>query len=139
MDIQEIVEEHLEEIEADDLVVIEGGGNGLVEIGTKHSLEKLKKVVGMVKRKTKQNPIVVCIPMRRGEEASSFGRTRCSVNLVCIKSLEDWRCDGLQLWEKCSWGEVWARDGVHLTILGKRWMARCLVEWAQHREGDQQA
>ncbi|MPC42397.1 hypothetical protein E2C01_036018 [Portunus trituberculatus] len=80
MDIQETLEAHLMEIQytlthlricgrggnekrAEDLVVIEGGENGLVEIGAKHSLVELEKVMGMVRRKIKQNPMVVCISM----------------------------------------------------------------------------
>lgn len=56
-----------------------------------------------------------------------------------MESLEDWECDGLQLWEKMDWRQVWAGDGVHMSGAGKIWLAWNVVEWAQHSGDNRKA
>lgn len=136
-EVKKIVEEHLAEIGQEDLVVLEGGGNGLIRIGNQETLEAYEEMAKMVSGKVKRKPLIVGIPMRRGREASMFGEKRRGVNRRMMEKLEEWSCDGLQLWERMSWREVWGRDGIHMSKLGKAWMAWNVVEWAQHREGDQ--
>ena len=129
--IRRIVKEHLREIEAGDLVVVEGGGNRLVEAGEHRTLAVLREVVTLVRDRTGTNPLVMGISMRWGLEATVYGRKRRWVNRQCIRKLEEWRCDGLQLWEHMRWDEVWARDGVHFSSIGKVWIAWNITEWAQ--------
>ena len=133
-DIKKIVEEHLADIGQDDLVVLEGGGNGLLSTGGQETVDAYEEMVRMVKEKVKQKPLIVCIPRRRGREASMFGEKRRWVNKTMMEKLEEWSCDGLQLWERMSWREVWGHDGVHMSKLGIVWMAWNMVEWGQHRE-----
>ena len=136
-DIQKILEEHVGDIGQDDLVVLEGGGNGLLSTGSQETVDAYKEMVRLVRGKVKQQPLIVCIPKRRGRETSVFGEKRRWVNTTMIEKLEEWSCDGLQLWERMSWSKVWARDGVHMSKLGIVWMAWNVVEWAQHREKEQ--
>ena len=56
------------------------------------------------------------------------------MNSRCVRKLEDWKCDGLRLWEWLDWRQVWAWDGVHVSNVGKEWTAWNVVEWAQHWE-----
>lgn len=55
------------------------------------------------------------------------------MNRRCIGKLEEWECDGLQLWEKMNW--VWSPDSVHMSNIGKVWVAWNVIEWALHLEG----
>ena len=133
-DIKKIVEEHLADIGQNDLVVLEGGGNGLLSTGGQETVDAYEEMVRMIKEKVKQKPLIVCIPRRRGREASMFGEKRRWVNKTMMEKLEEWSCDGLQLWERMSWREVWSHDGVHMSHLGIVWMAWNVVEWGQCRE-----
>ena len=76
----------------------------------------------LVKVKVKQNPLVMCIPVRRREEGSRYGAVRRTVNRKCLEKLEKWLCERLQLHERMNWRRVWARDGVHMSGIGKAWM-----------------
>ena len=129
--IRETVEKYLREFEPE---VIEGGGNRLEEIGGFETAKVMEKIVKKVEEKINHRPLLLCIPMRRDKEGRRFGRERRWVNRRCVEKLEEWGCDGLQLWEKMDWGQVWTRDGVHMSNIGKVWMAWNVVEWAQRRE-----
>lgn len=137
--IHQTVQAHLSELQPEDLVVVEGGGNGLEEIGAEETLRVMKDTVAMIRGKIMRNPLVMCVPMRRGLESGRFGQMRRWVNGRCVERLEDWRCDGLQLWERLNWRQVWAQDGIHLSNVGKVWTAWNVVEWAQHREDGRRA
>ena len=132
--IRRIVRDHLEELMPGDLVMIEGGGNGLERVGGRETVNVMHQIVKLVREKVDRRPLVMGIPMRRGEEGASFGRERRWVNRKCVERLEDWQCDGLHLWERMDWRQVWARDGIHLSNVGKVWLAWNVVEWAQHWE-----
>lgn len=67
-------------------------------------------------------------------ETTLYGAKRRWVNRRCLEQMEEWECDGLQLWERMRWDQVWARDGVHMATMGKAWMAWNIAEWAQHWE-----
>ena len=123
----------LSELEPDDLVVLEGGGNSLEEIGEQKTVQLMESMVKLVKVKVKQCPIVMCIPMRRRKESSLYGNLRRKVNRKCVEKLGEWSCDGLQLWERMDWRRVWGYDGIHFASAGKVWVAWNIVEWAQHR------
>ena len=133
-DIRKTVEDNLSQLMPEDLVLVEGGGNGLERIGGTETTRVMEEIVSMVKGKISRRPLVMCIPMRRGKERGSFGQERKRVNRVCVAKLEDWGCDGLKLWERMDWRKVWAQDGVHLSNIGKVWTAWNVVEWAQHWE-----
>ena len=137
--IHRTVQEHLGELQPEDLVVVEGGGNGLEEIGGEETLRLMEEIVTMVRGRVRRSPLVMCIPMRRGMEGRRFGRERRWVNGRYVQKLEDWKCDGLRLWERVDWRQVWARDGVHLSNVGKVWTAWNVVEWVQHWEEVRQA
>ena len=122
--------EKLAEFEQDDLVVIEGGGNDLLETGEQKTTQLLESMVKLVKVKVKQSPLVICIPIRRNGEGSRYGEVWRAVNKTCLENLEKWACDGLQLHEYMNWRRVWAWDGIHMSSIGKAWMARNVVEWA---------
>ncbi|MPC56534.1 hypothetical protein E2C01_050496 [Portunus trituberculatus] len=127
--------EKLHEFEPDDLVVIEGRGNDLLEIGEQKTLQLvLESKVKLVKVKVRECSIVMCIPIRRIKEESSYKVVRREVNRSCLEKLEKWACDRLQLHEYIDWRHVWARDGVHLLGIGQVWMAWNVMEWAQHKE-----
>ena len=135
-DIRNKIVESLSEFEPDDLVIIEGGGNDLLDIGEQKILQLLllESIVKVVNVKVKQNPLAMCIPVRRKEEGSRYGAVRRAVNRKCLEKLEKWSCDGLQLHERMDWRRVWAFDGVHMSDIGKVWTAWNVVEWAQHKE-----
>ena len=132
--IRDTVKNHLYQMAAEDLVVIEGGGNGLEDVGGRETVKILEEIVRLVKGKVDRRPLVMCIPMRRDKEGKVFGRERRWVNGRLVRGLEEWECDGLQLWERMDWRQVWARDGVHMSRVGKVWLAWNVVEWAQHWE-----
>ena len=92
----------------------------------------------MVRGKVARRPLIMGIPMRRDKEGRRFGRERRWVNRRLVERLEEWGCDGLQLWERMDWRQVWTQDGVHLSNIGKVWLAWNVVEWAQHWEGARQ-
>ena len=121
-------------MEPEDLVVIEGGGNGLEEVGGRETVRVMEDIVKMIKSRISRRPLVMCIPMRRGKEGKVFGRERRWVNRRLVAELEKWECDGLQLWERMDWRQVWTQDGVHMSNVGKVWVAWNVVEWAQHWE-----
>ncbi|KAG0716914.1 hypothetical protein GWK47_008527 [Chionoecetes opilio] len=105
--------------------------------GGEKTVKAFEEMVEMVKRKVRQSPLVLSIPMRQGKEASLYGAKRRWVNTKCVEQLENWACDGLQLWERMSWNQVWSRDGIHMSNVGKVWMAWNVAEWAQQKESDQ--
>ena len=111
-----------------DLVVIEGGGNGLLDMGGEATAKVFEDMVKMVKSKVEHSPLVICISMRQGKETSLYRAKRRWVNRRCLEQLEEWVCDGLQLWERMRW----RRDGIHMSNMGKTWMAWNVAEWAQH-------
>ena len=127
-DIRRNVIKNFSELESDDLVVIGGGGNRLEEIGEQKTVHLLENMVTILKGKVKQSPLIMCIPMRRRNETRRFGTLQRKVNREYVKKLEEWACDGLQLWEGLDWNEVWGRDGIHLSNVGKVWLAWNLVE-----------
>ena len=133
-DIRNTVVECFNDLQPEDLVVIEGGGNGLEKIGEQKTIQMIGSIVKIVKNKVKESPLVMCIPMRRREEPRMYGAIRRQVNRQCLEMLEEWSCDGLRLNERMNWGRVWQRDGVHLSNAGKAWVARNMVEWAQCKE-----
>jgi len=121
--IHKTVEDHLSEFGPEDLVLIEGGGNGLEEIGGQETTRLMEEIVRMVKEKVNRRPLIMSIPMRRDKEGRRFGRERRWVNMRFVEKLEEWGCDGLQLWERMDWRQVWTRDGVHMSNIGSVWMA----------------
>ena len=133
-EIRDIVKCHLHEMEPEDLVVIEGGGNNIERIGGSETADVMEEIVTMVEKKIERRPLVMCIPMRRDKERGAFGRERRWVNRKLVESLEDWGCDGLRLWERMDWTQVWSQDGVHMSNVGKVWVAWNVVEWAQRWE-----
>ena len=114
--------------------MMEGGENGLERISGTETTTMMEEMVIMVKERISRRPLVMYIPMRQGKERGSFGQERKRVNRWCVAKLEDWGCDGLKLWERMNWRKVWAQDGVHMSNIGKVWMAWNVVEWAQHWE-----
>lgn len=132
--IREIIEEHLAQINPEDLVVIEGGGNGLMNVGEQKTITVISEMMKKLKEKVKTNPLIMCIPMRHRVERTVYEEKRRKLNRKCIENLESWGCDGLHLWENMKWEEVWARDGIHMSNLGKVWVAWNLAEWAQSHE-----
>ena len=116
------VKDNLREMEPGDLAVVEGGGNALLEVGERRTLSAMEDIVKIVKERVGTNPLVMCIPKRHGWEGSRYEGKRRWVNDQCIGKLEEWGCDGLQLWENMRWEKVWARDGVHLSNLSKVWV-----------------
>lgn len=132
--IREAVMSSLHQMEPEDLVVVEGGGNGLEDIGGRETVRVMEEIVRVVERKTHRRPLVMCIPKRRDKEGQVFGRERRWVNGKVVERLEDWKCDGMQLWERMDWRQVWTQDGVHMSTIGKVWVAWNLVEWAQRWE-----
>ena len=133
-DIRNTVLECFNDLQPEDLVVIEGGGNGLEKIGEQKTIQMMESIVKIVKNKVKEIPLVMHIPMRRREEPRTFGVIRRRVNRQCLKILGDWSCDGLQLCEKMNWGRVWHQDGIHLSSAGKAWIVPNMVEWTQYKE-----
>lgn len=133
-EVRDTVLDHFEELQSSDLVIIEGGGNDLENTGEEKTLRIMNSIVKIIKNKVKENPMIMCIPMRRREEAHYYGKIRRQVNRKCLEKLQEWSCDGLWLHEKMNWSRIWSRDGVHLSETGKIWVARNIVEWAQHKE-----
>lgn len=129
--IKETVHNHLKEMETEDLVVIEGGGNGLEYKEEQKTISAIDNIVEQIKSRISTKPQVMCIPKRREKERERFGIKRKVVNQMIIENLEGWGCDGLHLWEAMDWNEVWTRDGVHLENIGQVWVAWNMVEWAQ--------
>ena len=130
--IRDVVEEHLREMQPEDLVVVQGGGNGLLEVGENRTLAILKDIVRLVRKKVGNRVLVMCVPPRR-REGEEYDRKRVKLNKECVINLEKWRCDGLQLYEGANWKAAGARDGVHLSEVGKVWTGWNVVEWAQHK------
>lgn len=95
--IREIIEEHLAQINPEDLVVI-GGGNGLMNVGEQETITVISEMMKL-KEKVQTNPLIMCIPMRRRVERTVYGEKRRKLNRKCIENLESWGCDGLHLWE----------------------------------------
>ena len=136
-DIRNTVVECFNDVQPEDLVVIEGGGNRLEKIGEQKTIQMMESIVKIIKNKVKESPLVMCIPIRRREEPGLYGTVRRRVNMKCLEMLDDWSCDGLRLNERMNWGRVWQRDGVHLSSAGKVWVARNMVEWPQYKETTQ--
>lgn len=132
--IERTVNEHISEMKPEDLAIIEGGGNGIEYKEEQETISAIHRIVEQVKSKISTNPLVMCIPKRRGKENSRFGIKRRHVNKMITENLEKWGCDGLHLWESTNWNEIWARDGVHLENIGQVWAAWNMVEWAQLQE-----
>ncbi|KAG0711915.1 hypothetical protein GWK47_019535 [Chionoecetes opilio] len=139
--IREKVRQHLSEMESEDLVVIEGGGNGLLDIVRRKNSEGFRGDGGDGEEKGTAEPPGVVYPHEAREGGLTVWCKEEVVNTKCVEQLENWACDGLQLWERMSWNQVWSRDGIHMSNVGKVWMAWNVAEWAQqrrvtrHREG----
>ena len=131
--IRDIVRWNLTRMKPEDMVVVEGGGNGLEVIGERETHRVLKEIVEMLKAKVGNKVLVMCVPRRQAWEGTVNDRKRRWLNAQCLASLEEWGCDGLRLLEEMSWREVWARDGVHLSRIGKAWAGWSIVEWARQR------
>ena len=139
--IEEILSETMKEenIEEEDYVIIEGGGSGLLWIEEGETLKAIERMVKKVTSEVKSKVILIKIPMRRGREKGRFGELRRYVNKQCLEKLEEWGCDGLKLWEETNWEKVWARDGIHLRVQGKEWMAMMVEKWIRYRSKEEMA
>lgn len=66
--IHKTVKNHPSELGPDNLVVVEGGGNGLEEIGGQGTRRLMQDIVNMVKEKVNRRPLIIGIPQRRDKE-----------------------------------------------------------------------
>ncbi|MPC82495.1 hypothetical protein E2C01_077166 [Portunus trituberculatus] len=76
------------EVEPEDLVVIEGGGNGLEDIGGRETVRLMEQIVRVVERKVHRRLLMMCIPKRRDKERQAFGQERRWVNGKLVGRLE---------------------------------------------------
>lgn len=67
---------HLHEMEPEDLVVIEEGGNGLEGKGGRETVRVIEEIVRLVDSRVSRRPSLMCIPIRQDKEGKVFGHER---------------------------------------------------------------
>ena len=68
------MKKHLWDMAPGDLVVIEGVGNGLEEIGGRETAWWMEEIIGLMREKINKRPLVMCIPMRQDKTVTIWPR-----------------------------------------------------------------
>ena len=126
------------------LVVIQGGGNGLLEVGVDETVRKVMEGVDSMRRGNADIQVAVMGVMRRPREGERYEWARREVNSRISQALVERRLQGGYSARKGSLSYVdtdsllsnhgFAADGVHLSMEGRRAVGRRLVQWIVEKE-----
>lgn len=122
------------------LVIVQGGGNGLLQVGVDETVKQMKECVEVVKKKRVRVAIVGII--HRPSETDEYERARMEVNRrVCegvlkmkMRDLKNDReirsCSFLSMDHVINLN-MFRQDGVHLNEDGTQAMSRRMCEWVK--------
>lgn len=123
------------------MIVIQGGGNGLLDTGPDDTVKMVVDAVKRVKNASKRIRVAVVSILQRPERAQQpeYERVRKEVNAKLHKAVLDLNCEVLSDTEDNGLSfinmdpvldsELFARDGVHLNARGDARMANRLIRW----------
>ena len=125
------------------MLILQGGGNGLRQLGPEQTVRKIMDCVKEVKRAKKVRVAVVGI-LGRPRETRGYEELRRETNrllqlevikmkMECCKREGDYGVSYLNMDDVLPPG-MYGRDGVHLSREGDRVMCRRLLEWVTATE-----
>ena len=143
--IEEVIEAARESMSGlqEGMLILQGGGNGLRQLGPEQTVRRVMEFVREVKREKKVRVAVVGV-LGRPRESSGYEELRKETNrllrqevldlkLECNKREGDYGVSFLDLDAVLPPG-VYGRDGVHLDSEGDRRMCRKFLEWVMATE-----
>ena len=141
-DVTEMAKEKMRGLE-EGMVILQGGGNGLRQLGPEQTVKKIMECVREVKREKKIRVAVVGV-LGRPRESRGYEELRRETNrrlqqevvkmkIECTKREGDLGVSFLDLDDALPPG-VYGRDGVHLNREGDRRMCKRFLEWVMATE-----
>ncbi|XP_063877012.1 uncharacterized protein LOC135109544 [Scylla paramamosain] len=140
-DVKRKVKEEVQEMEERSLLVVQGGGNNLVEAGAE---DTVKAVIEAVRAAEEKMCLAVVGVLRRPREGVQYEKVRREMNRkICMELMKvkmEWMAgkkgnvsfldmDGILDQDK-----FFGRDGVHLNHNGNERLGRRLAEWMRARQ-----
>ena len=141
-DVARVAREKMRGLE-EGMLILQGGGNGLRQLGPEQTARSIMECVREVKKEKKVRVAVVGV-LRRPQETRGYDELRREINRIlqqevikmkikCSKREGDYRASFLDLDGALTLG-VYGRYGVHLNREGDKLMCKRLLEWVMATE-----
>ncbi len=140
-DIKRKVKEEVQEMEERSLLVVQGGGNNLVEAGAE---DTVKEVIEAVRAAEEKMCVAVGGVLRRPREGVQYEKVRRETNRkICMELMKikmEWMAEKkgnvsfLDMDGILDQDKFFGRDGVHLNHNGNERLGRRLAEWMRARQ-----